>query len=95
MADEFEPWEPYRPPWYTGPHLNPWATDPATYQQGHETFYRTWVKSLAPGESERLIAESKSCQTTVFLDAKKKRDLYLWLAHSPSGPSVKFNVVNV
>jgi ribosome biogenesis protein BRX1 len=41
------------------------------------------------------IAEMKSCDTTVFFDVRKKRDLFLWLAHTPSGPSVKFHVVNV
>jgi ribosome biogenesis protein BRX1 len=41
------------------------------------------------------IAESKSCKTTLFFDVKKKRDLYLWLSHTPTGPSIKFHVVNV
>lgn len=56
-----EQWKPYRPPWYPerDPNHNPWATDPATYQQGHEPFYATWSKSLAPGELDRLIAESR------------------------------------
>ncbi len=31
----------------------------------------------------------------MFFEVRKKRDLYLWLAHAPSGPSVKFHVVNV
>jgi hypothetical protein len=54
-------WEPYHPPWYPDrdPHHNPFATDPGTIQSGHETYYATWVRSLAPGELERLIAESK------------------------------------
>lgn len=41
------------------------------------------------------IAEMKSCDTTLFFDVRKKRDLFLWLSHTPSGPSIKFHVVNV
>lgn len=41
------------------------------------------------------IAETKSCNTAVFFEVRKKRDLFLWVAHTPSGPSVKFHVVNV
>lgn len=41
------------------------------------------------------IAETKSCNTAVFFEVRKKRDLFLWLSHTPSGPSVKFHVVNV
>lgn len=61
VPDEFPDWTPYVPPWYPNqdPAHNPWATDPATYQQGHETFYSTWVKSLEPGELDRLIAEHR------------------------------------
>lgn len=52
-------WTAYRPPWYPNrdPLHNPWATDPSTYMGGQETFYGTWVKSLEPGELERLIRE--------------------------------------
>lgn len=41
------------------------------------------------------IAGTKSCNTTVFFEVRKKRDLFLWLSHTPTGPSVKFHVVNV
>lgn len=41
------------------------------------------------------IAVSKSCDTVVFFESRKKRDLYLWLSRAPSGPSVKFQLVNV
>lgn len=40
------------------------------------------------------IAEAKSCDTTVYFEARKKRDLYMWLSATPSGPSVRFHVVN-
>lgn len=41
------------------------------------------------------IAASKSCDTTLFFDVRKKKDLFLWASKTPSGPSVKFHVVNV
>lgn len=41
------------------------------------------------------IAVVKSCNTVLYLDTRKKRDLYLWLSRAPAGPSVKFLAVNV
>ena len=41
------------------------------------------------------IAEVKSCNNCLFLEARKRQDLYLWLSKTPLGPSVKFNVLNV
>jgi ribosome biogenesis protein BRX1 len=41
------------------------------------------------------IAEAKSCNTVVFFEVRKKRDLYLWLSHLPNGPTVKLHVLNI
>lgn len=41
------------------------------------------------------IADALSCETTIFFEVRKKRDLYLWFSKTPGGPSVKFHVVNV
>ncbi len=41
------------------------------------------------------IAQAKSADSTLFFDVRKKRDLFLWAAKTPSGPGVKFHVVNV
>eukprot|EP01138_Halocafeteria_seosinensis_P015265 gb/GECG01015580.1/.p1 GENE.gb/GECG01015580.1/~~gb/GECG01015580.1/.p1 ORF type:complete len:374 (+),score=58.18 gb/GECG01015580.1/:1-1122(+) len=41
------------------------------------------------------LAEVNSCNNTILFEVRKKRDLYLWIAKSPHGPSVKFHVVNV
>ena len=30
----------------------------------------------------------------LFFEARKKKDLYVWLAKAPEGPSVKFYVTN-
>lgn len=37
----------------------------------------------------------KSCNNVVFFEARKKQDLYMWLARTPSGPTMKFQVLNI
>ncbi|CAF3308652.1 unnamed protein product [Rotaria socialis] len=41
------------------------------------------------------IAELRNCNKILFFDMKKKRDLYLWMASVPDGPTVKFLVENL
>eukprot|EP00753_Platysulcus_tardus_P000639 PLAT10609.1.p2 GENE.PLAT10609.1~~PLAT10609.1.p2 ORF type:complete len:434 (-),score=200.51 PLAT10609.1:107-1309(-) len=41
------------------------------------------------------IAEMKGCQHTVFFETRRRKELYLWLARMPAGPSVRFQVQNV
>ena len=42
------------------------------------------------------IADLHSCNYIFFLEARKSgQDLYLWLAHAPNGPTIKFSVTNV
>eukprot|EP00605_Chrysophyceae_sp_TOSAG23-4_P001697 GSChrysophyteH1.ASY1.ANO1.1866.1 assembled CDS len=41
------------------------------------------------------VAEMKSCNQILYLETRKHQDLYLHLAKTPSGPSVKFHVVNI
>lgn len=41
------------------------------------------------------IAEIKGCNTTIFLEARKRQDLYMWISRIGTGPSVKFLVQNV
>lgn len=41
------------------------------------------------------IAEVKSCNNCLYLEARKRQDLYLWLSKTPLGPSIKFSVLNV
>lgn len=41
------------------------------------------------------IAELRNCNKVLFFDMKKKRDLYLWMASVPEGPTVKFLVENL
>uniref|UniRef100_T1GVJ1 Ribosome biogenesis protein BRX1 homolog n=1 Tax=Megaselia scalaris TaxID=36166 RepID=T1GVJ1_MEGSC len=41
------------------------------------------------------ICEMKHCNKALLFEGRRKRDLYMWLANCPSGPSVKFLVENV
>lgn len=40
------------------------------------------------------IAEMKNCNKCIYFENRKKKDLYMWVANVPSGPSVKFLVLN-
>jgi len=41
------------------------------------------------------ICEMRNCNKAVLLEGRHQRDLYMWLANVPSGPSAKFLVENV
>jgi len=41
------------------------------------------------------ICELKSCNNVVYFEARKQKDLYMWLARLPTGPSIKFQVHNI
>jgi ribosome biogenesis protein BRX1 len=41
------------------------------------------------------IAEMKDCNNTIFFEARKKKDLYMWVSRCPNGPSAKFLVQNI
>lgn len=36
----------------------------------------------------------KNCNKCVYFENRKKKDLYMWVANVPDGPSVKFLVLN-
>ena len=38
---------------------------------------------------------SNTCNMCMFLEAKSRRDLYMWLAKTNVGPSIKFQVQNL
>lgn len=40
------------------------------------------------------ICETKNCNNVVFFEARKRKDLYLWVGKAPNGPSAKFLVLN-
>lgn len=41
------------------------------------------------------VADMKGCTSVLYFEARKHKDLYLWAAKAPQGPSVKFHVTNV
>jgi len=41
------------------------------------------------------VCELKSCNNAVFFEARKKQDLYMYVSRVPSGPTVKFQVLNI
>ncbi|KAL3153652.1 hypothetical protein ABBQ32_013253 [Trebouxia sp. C0010 RCD-2024] len=40
------------------------------------------------------VADMKGCSSVLFFEARKRKDLYIWLARAPDGPSVKFHCAN-
>ncbi|KAL6199194.1 hypothetical protein ACLB2K_028980 [Fragaria x ananassa] len=44
------------------------------------------------GATLNELVELKSCSSCLFFECRKGKDLYMWMAKSPSGPSVKFLV---
>ena len=41
------------------------------------------------------ICEIKSCNSSLFFEYRKHKDLFLWVSKTPQGPSAKFHVFNV
>ncbi|XP_062601989.1 ribosome biogenesis protein BRX1 homolog [Saccostrea cucullata] len=41
------------------------------------------------------MCEMRNCSKCVYLEAKKKQDLYMWLSNVPRGPSAKFLIENL
>ncbi|KAI9730536.1 MAG: Ribosome biogenesis protein brx1 [Cirrosporium novae-zelandiae] len=41
------------------------------------------------------LADLYNCNNVMFFEARKGKDLYVWMARAPNGPTVKFNVVNL
>ncbi|GAA5803662.1 Brix domain-containing protein [Helicostylum pulchrum] len=41
------------------------------------------------------LADLNNCNNAVFFEVRKKQDLYVWMAKTPNGPSVKFHLQNL
>lgn len=41
------------------------------------------------------LADLHSCNNTLYFEARRHEDLYLWASKTPNGPSAKFHVQNV
>ena len=46
-------------------------------------------------ESIPELCHLKGCNTTIFLENRKRKDLYMWLSQVPNGPSAKFLISNL
>ncbi|XP_042478325.1 ribosome biogenesis protein BRX1 homolog 1-like [Macadamia integrifolia] len=44
------------------------------------------------GATLNELVELKNCSSCLFFECRKQKDLYLWIAKCPNGPSVKFLV---
>ncbi|KAI4352320.1 hypothetical protein L6164_006584 [Bauhinia variegata] len=44
------------------------------------------------GSTLNELVELRNCSSCLFFECRKQKDLYLWMAKCPSGPSVKFLV---
>lgn len=41
------------------------------------------------------LADLNNCNNTLYFEARRHEDLYLWAAKTPNGPSLKFHVQNI
>jgi len=41
------------------------------------------------------ICEIKGCTSAIIFEARRRGDMYMWITKTPSGPSIKFQVLNV
>lgn len=41
------------------------------------------------------LADVNNCNNTVYFEARRHQDLYMWTAKTPNGPSIKLHVQNV
>lgn len=41
------------------------------------------------------VADMKGCNNVIFFETRKHKDLYIWMAKTPNGPTVKFHCTNV
>ncbi|KAL6071434.1 Ribosome biogenesis protein brx1 [Balamuthia mandrillaris] len=42
----------------------------------------------------REVADLNNCNNVIFFEARKRQELFMWLAKTPNGPSAKFLVLN-
>eukprot|EP00055_Hartaetosiga_balthica_P015463 m.91481 g.91481 ORF g.91481 m.91481 type:complete len:1161 (-) comp8873_c0_seq1:51-3533(-) len=41
------------------------------------------------------ICEMKNCNNCIYIEMRKKKDVYMWVSKMPHGPSIKFAVYNI
>lgn len=40
------------------------------------------------------LADLSNCSTTLFFEARRHQDLYMWASMTPNGPSIRFHLLN-
>ncbi len=40
------------------------------------------------------LADLHNCNNTMYFEVRKNQDLYLWMAKTPHGPTMKFHIQN-
>ena len=50
--------------------------------------------SFLTGRASLGLDSTQGCTSVLYFEARKHKDLYLWVAKAPQGPSVKFHVTN-
>ncbi|KAF2716944.1 Brix-domain-containing protein [Polychaeton citri CBS 116435] len=48
-----------------------------------------------PGNTINELCELYNCNMTMYFEARKSQDLYMWLARAPNGPTCKFHCLNI
>ena len=41
------------------------------------------------------LADLNNCNNTIYFEARRHQDLYMWAAKTPNGPTIKLHVQNV
>lgn len=40
------------------------------------------------------LCELAGCRSAIYFESRKRKDLYMWMSFTPTGPSIKFLVQN-
>mmetsp|Transcript_39474 Transcript_39474/g.101286 ORF Transcript_39474/g.101286 Transcript_39474/m.101286 type:complete len:307 (-) Transcript_39474:2628-3548(-) len=51
-------------------------------------------QNIDPSEINE-VAELRACNNSIFFETRKRVDFYLWAARVPTGPTMKFHVLNI
>lgn len=66
----------------------------ARYSQ-HALFTESKLDSKSQLHLLPELADLNNCNNTVYFEARRHEDLYMWVAKAPNGPSIKLHVQNV
>jgi len=52
------------------------------------------VQSWLSSRKKRSVLWAQGCNDVIFFETRKHKDLYIWMAKTPSGPTIKFHCTN-